>query len=67
MQSPANCDLLHLGGRSYLHADFDVKRANSDVIAHPPVVVWPDVAATSGVPADVSERLIDVISGVDST
>ena len=54
----ASCDALHCGLRPYLHDDFNSVRLKEDVIAHPPVVLWPDPAAKQGVVADVHEQLV---------
>ncbi|MDC0936308.1 UPF0158 family protein [Pirellulales bacterium] len=57
-----SCDALHCGRRPYLHDDFESIRLNDDLIAHPPVVLWPDTLAVSSVPSDVRQQLTDALA-----
>lgn len=57
------CDALHCGLRPYLHDDFDSVRLEKDLIAQPPVVLWPKGTAMPEVPADVREQLIEQLAG----
>ena len=41
----------------YLHDDFNAIRLKEKVIAQPPVLLWPDLAAAQNVPPDVYEQL----------
>ena len=54
----ASCDAVHCGLRPYLHDDFDAIRLKKDVIAHPPVLLWPEIATKQEVASDVQEQLI---------
>lgn len=58
------CDALNCGKRHYLHDDLGVLDASrlKQVIARPPVVLWPDPAAVPNVPLDVHEQLIEPLS-----
>lgn len=49
---------MHCGKRPYLHDDFNTVRLKKEVIAQPPILLWPNPAATQEVPPDVHERLI---------
>jgi predicted nucleotidyltransferase len=53
------CDALHCGARPYLHDDFNAVHMEEEVIAQPPVVLWPNLAAAEGVPRDVREELVE--------
>jgi hypothetical protein len=65
--SRASCDALHCGQRPYLHDDFDTIRLKKEVITHPPVVLWPDLATTRDVPPDVHEQLIEQLAKYEDT
>jgi predicted nucleotidyltransferase len=58
----ASCDAQHCGQRHYLHDDLTAIRLPPKLIAHPPVLLWPDVAALADVPLDVREQLTDLLS-----
>ena len=53
------CDALHCGARPYLHDDFNAVHLEEEVIAQPPVVLWPNLAAAEGVLRDVREELVE--------
>jgi predicted nucleotidyltransferase len=53
----ASCDALHCGRRPYLHDDLVDVRLSRDVIANPPVLLWPVVFRRSRVPRDVEDLL----------
>ena len=53
---------MHCGARPYLHDDLDAVRVEEEVIAQPPVVLWPDPAVVEEVPLDVREELIDQLT-----
>lgn len=48
-----SCDALHCGKRTYLHDDLDTIHLGSQLVANPPIQVWPRVAYSGKVPADV--------------
>jgi len=54
----ASCDALHCGQRPYLHDDFKDIRLTKNLIAAPPIELWPEVMARAPVPADVEEHLL---------
>jgi len=58
-QHRASCDALHCGKRPYLHDDFSSVRLEREVIAHPPVFLWPEPSAAREVPRDVHAQLIE--------
>lgn len=51
------CLALHCGGRPHLNDDFQNLRLDDDLIADPPVVLWPEWKAKPGVPEDALDRL----------
>jgi predicted nucleotidyltransferase len=55
----ASCDAQSCGLRHYLHDDFGSIRLSPGLIQHPPVTLWPTACATSAVPSDVVEHLIE--------
>ncbi len=54
----ASCDALHCGRRLYLHDDLAAIRLSGDLIAAPPVELWPEVIARKPVPEDVEQLLL---------
>ncbi len=55
-----SCDADHCGRRPYLHDDFSSVRLKPDVIAQPPVGLWPKPWASDDVPADVRDWLVNL-------
>ncbi len=53
---------MHCGARPYLHDDFNAIRVKEEVIAQPPVLLWPNLAAAEEVPPDVREQLIEQLA-----
>jgi len=51
----ASCDALHCGRRMYLHDDLEAVRLPDEMVAAPPVEVWPEVRVRPGVPRMWSE------------
>ncbi len=49
----ARCDALHSGRRPYLHDDLRSVTLAQDLIAAPPLEVWPRLVARASVPGDV--------------
>lgn len=58
----SSCDAHSCGARHFLHDDLSAIRLNKDVIEHPPILLWPDVSATSPSPPDVFQLLLDPLS-----
>jgi hypothetical protein len=57
------CDALHCGRRPYLHDDLDTIRLAEDLIAAPPIELWPQVMARVPVPEDVEQNLLGALRG----
>jgi hypothetical protein len=57
----ASCDALHCGQRLYLHDDFEDIRLNKDLIAAPPIELWPEVVTRVPVPEDIELNLIALL------
>jgi predicted nucleotidyltransferase len=53
-----SCDALHCGRRPYLHDDLEAVRLPKDLIAAPPIELWPQVVARVPLPEDVEQGLI---------
>jgi len=53
-----SCDALHCGRRHYLHDDLETIRLAKELIAAPPIVLWPQIIARVPIPADVEQELI---------
>ena len=51
------CKASHCGGREYLNDDLKVIKLKPDLLAEPPIVVWPTEAIRIAVPPDVAELL----------
>jgi len=54
----ASCDALHCGRSHYLHDDLETVCLSEDLIAAPPLELWPEVVARVPLPEDVQEALI---------
>jgi hypothetical protein len=52
------CEALHCGKRPFLYDDLNVIRLPFDLIAHPPIELWPAVVSRVPVPADLAEVVI---------
>jgi predicted nucleotidyltransferase len=52
------CDALHCGRQPHLHDDLTVVTLKAELIAAPPVELWPVVLVRSKVPADVEQLLV---------
>jgi hypothetical protein len=53
-----SCDALHCGRRPYLHDDLETVRLSKDLIAAPPIELWPRIVARVLLPEDVEQGLI---------
>jgi predicted nucleotidyltransferase len=56
----ASCDALHCGRRTFLHDDLESVRLTDDLVAVPPVVLWPAVLVRAEVPDDVRDALLSL-------
>jgi hypothetical protein len=54
----ASCDALHCGQRHYLHDDLEAICLAKDLIAAPPLELWPEIATRVPIPGDVERALI---------
>lgn len=54
----AACRAQHCGFKAHLNDDLDVVTLSKDLLASPPVELWPKVVRTLTVPADVEEILL---------
>jgi hypothetical protein len=52
-----SCDASHCGRRHYLHDDFDDITLNNQLLAEPPIEVWPQVVCRTTVPPDLMLHL----------
>jgi hypothetical protein len=52
------CDALHCGRRPYLHDDLRTITLKRELIAAPPIMLWPQVSAAVASPADVEAILL---------
>jgi hypothetical protein len=53
-----SCDALHCGRRHYLHDDWRSVRLTKEIIAAPPLELWPRQVARVVVPEDVRQGLL---------
>ena len=58
----ASCDALRCGVRRYLHDDLRTIHLHNEVIAAPPVQLWPIVERRSMLPGDVERVLLELES-----
>jgi len=56
----ASCDALRYGVRRYLHDDLRAVRLRNEVIAAPPVQLWPAVERRCTLPGDVERILLEL-------
>lgn len=52
------CEAQHCGRRSYLYDDLQNVRLRKELIAQPPVELWPEVVAHQTMPGDVQELVL---------
>lgn len=57
-QHRVRCDALHCGQREYLHDDLEAVELEEELIADPPVVLWPEVWARVEVPSDFERTVL---------
>jgi hypothetical protein len=53
-----SCDALHCGWRHYLHDDLEAVQLDEELIAAPPVELWPQRVVRANLPADVKQFLL---------
>lgn len=53
-----SCDAEHCGRRTYLHDDPQIVRLRKELIAAPPIELWPKVIARVPAPEDVHQGLL---------
>jgi hypothetical protein len=53
-----SCDALHCGQRPYLHDDLKTIHLVKNLIAAPPIELWPQIVARLSVPKDIEQDLI---------
>jgi hypothetical protein len=53
-----SCDALHCGQREYLHDDLKAITLAQNVIAAPPLELWPQIIARVPIPQDVEQGLL---------
>ena len=53
----ASCQALNCGRNQYICDDLDSIRLDSDVVAHPPVVLYPQIIIQTQLPEDLSDAL----------
>jgi hypothetical protein len=58
-----SCDALHCGQRLYLHDDLETIQLAKDLIAAPPLELWPQVVARVPIPQDVEQGLVALLKG----
>jgi hypothetical protein len=52
------CAALHCGRRPYLHDDLKTITLKRELIAAPPIVLWPQVSTAVAIPADVEAIML---------
>ena len=52
------CDALHCGRRQYLHDDWRAVRLPKDLLAAPPVELWPQLVVRVRLPEDLKQGLL---------
>lgn len=61
-----SCDARNCGARTYLHDDLDAIQLSRELVAHPPIQVFPRVECRVVVPADVQPFLSKYQAEADS-
>lgn len=60
-----SCDALHCGRRHYLHDDLEAICLAKDLIAAPPLELWPEIVTRVPIPEDVEQALIVPLRDLD--
>jgi hypothetical protein len=53
-----SCDALHCGRRHYPHDDLETIRLDAELLAAPPLELWPQLVVRTAVPEDVERVLL---------
>ncbi|HZR42901.1 MAG TPA: hypothetical protein VFB12_22470 [Ktedonobacteraceae bacterium] len=53
-----SCDAIHCARRQYLHDDLHVVKLSDELVASPPIELWPQVVVRVPLPQDVEQGLI---------
>ena len=56
-----SCDALHCGRRHYLHDDLDTVQLSADLVATPPIELWPRYVAHTDIPKDLQDAIEKVL------
>jgi hypothetical protein len=59
----ASCEAQHCGQRPFLYDDLHLIRLSKELIAQPPIELWPAVVSRVAVPADLEEIVIRRLGG----
>ena len=59
-----SCQAQHCGRREYLSDDLQNVRLDENLVAAPPLELWPDIRARTEMPEDVKKELIASLAGV---
>ena len=62
-----SCDALHCGRRPYLHDDLDAVRLAPELVAAPPIVLWPIIRASVRIPPDIEDGLLRPLKELSET
>ena len=54
-----DCDAQHCGRRLYLHDDLQVVSLSRDLVAAPPLELWPRIVIRGDLPNDVQQALVE--------
>jgi len=57
-----SCDAIHCGKRLYLHDDTQSIRLSEEVIAEPPIELWPKLVTRVPISDDLQRGLLDPLS-----
>jgi hypothetical protein len=58
-----SCDALHCGRWLFLHDDLETIQLSEEIIAVPPIELWPKTVARINLPDDVA-RMIQTVLGL---
>ena len=52
------CDARNCGRREFLHDDLDAITLGGELVARPPIELWPEIIRRGKVPTDIKELLL---------
>jgi hypothetical protein len=61
-----SCDARHCGARPHLHDDLDDVHLDPELIAAPPVTIWPQLVRRRALPADLEAMLVELAATLES-